>query len=186
MATTIREPFGLGPDTSTANTGTVATLTGLTGAEYGNATNHKTVLTFDEAAVGAPLGAASLGFGTLIYTLPAGACIVRASKFNLALQGTGTVDADTPDVGLGTVVASGAVATLDGTATFENIHTGQTFNDCNGTAEVKTSLATASPFSLVIETSGAHTIYLNIADGWAGADTLTATGTVTIEWDFIG
>jgi hypothetical protein len=182
----IRSPFGEGPDTSNANVGAIPVLTGLTVAEYGNETHHKTVLTLAATPVGSPLSAASLGFGTLMYTLPAGAAIIKSSKFNLALQGTGTVDADTPDVGLGTVVASGAVATLDGTATFENIHTGQTFNDCNGTAEVKTSLATASPFALVIETAGAHTIYLNIADGWAGADSLLATGTITIEWTFVG
>lgn len=183
---TIRSPFGEGPDTSNANVGAIPVLSGLTVAEYGNETTHKTVLTFANAAVGSPLSAANLGFGTLIYTLPAGACLVKASKLDLALQGTGTVDADTPDVGLGTVVASGAVAVLSGTATFENILTGQTFNDCNGTAEVVTAKATTSPFELVIETAGAHTIYLNIADGWAGADSLTATGTVTIEWDFIG
>lgn len=183
---TIRFPFGDGPDTNISNVGAVAAVTGLTVAEYGNETFHKTVLTFDEVAVGSATGAASLGFGELIYTLPAGAAIVRGSKFDLSLQGGGVVDADTPDVGLGTVIASGVVATLDGTATFENIMTGQTFNDCNGTAEVKTAVATSSPFALVIEASAAHTIHLNIADGWAGADDITASGTVTLEWVFIG
>lgn len=183
---TIRFPFGDGPDTNISNIGAIPVLTGLTVDEYGNESFHKTVLTFDAVAVGSATGAAALGFGKLVYTLPAGAAIIKASKFNLALQGAGVVDADTPDVGIGTVIASGVVATLDGTATFENIHTGQTFNDCDGTAEVKTSLATASPFGLVIETSAAHTIHLNIADTWAGADDLTATGTITIEWSFIG
>ncbi len=183
---TVRFPFGDGPETNASNVGVAEELTGLTVAEYGNEAFHKTVLTFDAVAVGSATGAASLGFGKLLYTLPAGACIVRSSKLNLALQGTGTVDADTPDVGLGTVIASGVVSVLSGTATFENIHTGQTFNDCDGTAEVHSALATSSPFALVIETADAHTLHLNIADGWAGADALTATGTVTIEWVFIG
>jgi hypothetical protein len=182
----IRYPFGAGPDTTISNIGDVNVLTGLTVAEYGNETSHKTVLTFDEVAIGSPTGAANLGFGKLVYTLPAGACIIKSSKIDFSLQGGGTVDADTPDVGLGTVIASGVVAVLSGTATFENIHTGQTFNDCNGTAEVHTALATSSPFALVVETADAHTIYLNVADGWAGADDVTATGTVTIEWEFIG
>lgn len=182
----IRFPFGSGPDTSTSNVGAIPSVTGLTVAEYGDETSHKTVLTLADVAVGSATGAAALGFGKLMYTLPAGACIVKSSKFDLALQGGGVVDADTPDVGLGTVIASGVVSTLDGTATFENIMTGQTFNDCNGTAEVKTALATSSPFALVVETAGAHTIYLNIADTWAGADDLLATGTITIEWSFIG
>lgn len=184
--TSIRFPFGSGPDTSTSNVGTVNVLTGLTVAEYGNETSHKTVLTLDAVAVGSATGAAALGFGKLMYTLPAGACIVKASKIDLALQGGGVVDADTPDLGIGTVVASGVVSVLSGTATFENILTGQTMNDCNGTAEVKTAKATSSPFELAVETADAHTIYLNIADTWAGADDLTATGTITIDWEFIG
>lgn len=183
---TIRFPFGDGPDTNISNIGTANDITGLSVEEYGNEVVHKTVLTLDEMAVGSPAGAANLGFGKLLYTLPAGACIVNSSKFDVSLQGGGTVDSDTPDVGLGTVIASGAVAVLSGTATFENIMTGQTFNDCNGTAEVKTALATSSPFALVIETADAHTIYLNAADGWAGADSVTATGTITIYWTFIG
>ena len=182
----IRTPFGSGADTTDLENGTVEVLTGLTVVEQGNGVSHKTILTFDEVAIGSPTGAASLGFGELVYTLPAGACIIKASKFDLSLQGTGVVDADTPDVGIGTVIASGVVAVLSGTATFENIHTGQTFNNCNGTAEVKTNLCTSSPFALVIETADAHTIHINVADGWAGADDITATGTVTIEWEFIG
>lgn len=182
----VRFPFGDGPDTNISNIGAANSLTGLTVAEYGDETHHKTVLTLDAVEVGSPTGAAALGFGKLMYTLPAGACLVNASKFNLSLQGGGVVDADTPDVGLGTVIASGVVSVLSGTATFENIMTGQTFNDCNGTAEVVTTLATSSPFSLIVETSGAHTIYLNVADTWAGADDITATGTITIDWTFIG
>lgn len=182
----VRAPFGTASDPNMPNKGTLASLTGLTVEEFGNETSHRTVLTFAAADVGSPTGAAALGFGTLVYTLPAGACIVKSSKFDIALQGGGVVDADTPDVGLGTVVASGVVSVLSGTATFENIHTGQTFDDCNGTAEVNTAKATASPFELIVETADAHTIYFNIADTWAGADDLTATGTITIEWDFIG
>lgn len=182
----IRSPFGLGADTSNGNYGTVETLTGLTVTEYGDETNHKTVLTFDAVALGSPTGAAALGFGLLVYTLPAGAAVIRSSKMDLSLQGGGVVDADTPDMGVGTVIASGVVSVLSGTATFENIMTGQTINDCNGTAEVKTALATSSPFALVVETADAHTIHLNIADTWAGADDITVTGTLTIDWVFVG
>ena len=69
-------------------------------------------------------------------------------------------------MGLGTVIGSGAVATLDGTATFENILTGQTAADANGTATVKTALPTAGvPF--IIESGDAHTLHFNVADAWA-------------------
>ncbi len=182
---TINEPFGSGPGDNASNIGTLNAVAGLTVAEYGDATFHRTVFTLDEVAVGSATGAAALGFGLLLYTLPDGACILKSSKINFSLQGGGVVDADTPDVGLGTVIASGVVSVLSGTATFENLHTGQTFNDCDGTAEVKTLLATTSPFALIVETADAHTIHLNIADTWAGADDLTATGTITIEWSFL-
>jgi hypothetical protein len=183
---TIKQPFGSDESRTTINVGTLNKLTGLTAVEDGNGHAHRTVFTLDAFALGSATGAAALGFGKLIYTLPAGACIIKASKIDIALQGGGVVDADTPDMGLGTVIASGVVSVLSGTATFENILTGQTVNDCAGTAEVKTTLATASPFGLVVETADAHTIHLNIADTWAGADDITATGTIIIEWDFIG
>lgn len=182
---TIKFPFGAGPN-NPANVGTVNALTGLSVAEYGNETSHKTVLTLASVAIGSPTGAAALGFGKLMYTLPAGACNILISKLNVSLACGGTVTADTPKIGMGTVVASGVVSVLSGTATFQNILTGQTISDVNGTATVKTLKATSSPFELIVETADVHTIYLNLANTWAGADAVTATGTITIEYDFIG
>ncbi len=127
-------------------------------------------------------GGANLAVGALIYTFPAGEVCIRGSGMSVAIQQVdGNIDADTPDVGLGTVIGSGAVATLDGTATFENILTGQTAGDCDGTAtiaNVETDLA--------IATAGAHTLYLNVADGWAasGDDNATISGTVLIHWTY--
>ncbi len=126
-------------------------------------------------------GGADLAVGALIYTFPAGEVAVRASGMSVAIQQVdGNITADTPDVGLGTVIGSGAVAVLGGTATFENILTGQTATDCDGTATVA-NVAT----DLSIATAGAHTVYLNIADGWAasGDANATASGTVIIHWD---
>ena len=125
-------------------------------------------------------GGADLGVGMLIYTFPAGEACVRGSGMSVAIQQVdGNITADTPDVGLGTVIASGAVAVLSGTATFENILTGQTATDCDGTAiiaNVETDLA--------IATAGAHTVYLNVADGWAASGDANArvSGTVIIHW----
>ena len=59
--------------------------------------------------------------------------------------------------------------------------TGQTVSACNGTAVVN-SVNTI----LAIATASAHTIYLNIADGWAGADDgMLASGKVIIEWYYL-
>lgn len=162
---------------SYTNVGTANT--GVTAAEFGNDKIHVTKLSFTDLAVGSATGAANLAFGKLIYTLPAGAVIVKSAYMSVALSGAGsTVDADTPDGGLGTVIGSGVNALLSATGTFEDILTGQTFDDVNGTAEVKT----VSNQILSIEASAAHTVHFNLADGWAGAAAVTATGTVVLEW----
>jgi hypothetical protein len=113
---------------------------------------------------------------------------VESAYFSLAItQSQGNINADTPDGGLGTVIASGAVALLSGTATFENIITGQTFNNCTGTAEVITAIPTAN-VPLVIATASAHTVYFNVADGWAASGDAAAglAGTVVLNWRFMG
>lgn len=169
---------------TTGNVG--AAGAGSTAVEYGDGANHRTVLTVS-TTLPAIAGGAALGVGKLLYTLPAGAVIVDSAYMSLAITQTqGNITADTPDGGLGTVIASGVVSTLDGTATFENILTGQTFNDCNGTAEVKTAIPTAN-VPLVIESGGAHTIYFNVADTWAASGDAAAAlaGTVVINWRFV-
>jgi len=153
--------------------------TGVTAQEMGDDKYHVTKLTFTDLSVGAATGAANLAVGKLLYTLPAGAIVVKAAYMSVALTGAGsTIDADTPDVGIGTTIGSGVVAVLGGTAAFEDIITGQTAADVNGTATTKT----ISNQILTIEAAGAHTVHLNVADGWAGAAAFTGTGTVVLEW----
>lgn len=176
----IREPFGVDAPTTSINVGTSGA--GATVSEQGDSIHHKTVITL-ATTLPAIVGGTSLAVGNLIYTFPAGVINVRATHMNVAVKQTeGNITSDTPDGGIGTVLANGAVAVLGGTATFENLLTGQTFDDCDGTAEVKT-VAT----SLVIESADAHTVHFNIADGWAASGDAAAilTGTVIIEWDFI-
>lgn len=151
--------------------------------ERGNKSDHVTVLTI-QGALPDIAGGASLAVGRLLYTFPAGPIIVHGAHMNVALQETeGNITADTPDIGLGTTIASGAVAVLGGTAAFENILTGQTAADCDGTATVKTVHC-----ELVIESSGDHTVYLNVADGWAasGDNGALFAGTVTLKWSYMG
>ena len=99
------------------NLGTVAT--GSTAEEYGNSWNHHTVITVS-TTLGAVVG--SLGLGKLLYTFPAGAIVIRRAYMSIGITQTGgLINADTPEGGLGTTVASGAVTALNGTAAFENI-----------------------------------------------------------------
>lgn len=161
------------------NIGTVAT--GSTVVEWGDGFNHTSVITVS-TTLPAIAGGANLGVGKLIYTLPAGAVMVRAAYMSVAITQTqGNINADTPDVGLGTTIASGVVALLSGTAAFENVMTGQTAANCTGTATVETVTA-----SLDIEAADDHTVYINVADGWAASGDAAAllTGTVVLHWQF--
>jgi hypothetical protein len=168
------------PDPVTlANVGTANT--GVTATEYGDGRRHVTKLTFSALALAPATAADAEAAGVLLYTLPAGAVIVNSASISVGVYGSGaSCDADTPDLGLGTVIASGDTAVLSGTATFEDILTGQTANDCDGTVELKTLSQ-----GLGIETAGAHTVHLNVADTWAAICTITATGTVWIEWTLL-
>jgi hypothetical protein len=166
---------------SASNVGTAAT--GVTAVEYGDGYHHTTVLTVD-TTLGAIAGGAALGLGKLIYTLPAGAQIVDGASMSITIQQTEAhITDDTPDVGLGTTVASGTVSTLDGTAAFENLITGQTATDCDGTATEAATLPTAGA-ALLIDSADDKTVYLNVADTWAASGDAAAalTGTVTISW----
>jgi hypothetical protein len=167
-----------------ANVGTAAT--GVTALEYGDGFRHTTLLTFGSGAVlPAIAGGAALGVGKLVYTLPAGSQIIESARMAVAITQTAAhITADTPTVGLGHVVASGAVAVLSGTATFQSIAVGKAAADCNGTATVQTALATASPFSLVSEAGGVKSIYFNAAATWAASGDPAAilTGTILLNW----
>ena len=174
----------LGPNvTAQASGGTPEA--GITPMEYGDAYNHVTVLSFTDLVVPGPSGAANEALGALLYTFPAGAHVHTVTGFGIALQGGGTVNADTPVIGIGSVLANGAVPVLNGTATFMDYVTEQSAADCNGTTtNVGPIAATAGPLT-GISLNGpadAKTVYLNYADGWAGADTLLASGGVVIKW----
>ena len=152
---------------------------GFTAVERGNDTYHTTIITV-ASTFGAIAGGAALGLGKLFYTFPAGVITVVSATISLDLDEVdGNITADTPDVGIGTTVASGAVATLDGTAAFENILTGQTAPDCNGTV-----FTTTDTSGLSIAAIDDHTVYLNIADTWAagGETALPVAGTITLVW----
>ena len=166
---------------STANEGTEGYGT-ITTTEYGDGYNHVTVLTLTDVVLPAISGAVNEAQGVLLYTFPAGVQVIDSVYMSVSIQGLAGIQADTPDVGIGSVIATGVVATLNGTATFEDYVTGQTAADCNGTETVKTTLPTDGD-STILESGDTKTLHFNFADGWAAASaTNTADGTVTIKW----
>lgn len=164
---------------TTLNVGTVAT--GSSVVEYGDGYNHTSVITVN-TTLPAITGGVAQGLGKLIYTFPAGAVIASLSYISIGITQTqGNINADTPDVGLGTTIASGAISLLDGTATFENIMSGQLATNCTGT-ETKNNTINHTD----INAADDHTVYLNVADTWAaGGDTgALLTGTIILNWQF--
>ena len=150
-------------------------------AETYSAGVRRTVIDLTGLTLPAIAGGANLAVGRRIFSFPAGAVkTLGATLKGVTLQQTeGNVDADTPDLGLGTTIASGAVAVLGGTAGFENILTGQTMNDCDGTGE---SVTVAT--ELLIQPADSHDVFLNAAAGWAadGDAAVIVGGTVIITW----
>jgi hypothetical protein len=164
--------------------------TGVTAAEYGDGRQHTTVLTLGAGCVlPAIAGGASLGVGTQIYTFPAGAQLVLASKFDVGVTQTqGNINANTPVIGLGHVVASGAVSVLSGTATFQSINVGKAATNCTGTHTVQSAAPTVTPFTYITETGGVKAVFLNAAAAWSASGDAAAKldGTVVLHWIHLG
>ena len=116
--------------------------------------------------------------------MPAGPIVIHSANIAVGLTlTTGTPTTDTPEVGIGTLIGSGANATLGAVgAGAENILGPATINDIAGTVENLTSMG-----GLVIETADAHIVHLNIADTWADVDNTAATmsGTVVLNWSLL-
>lgn len=173
--------FQASPNT-VSNIGTPGT--GTTAVEYGDSYNHSTVLAINGVLPNIP-GGASLGLGLLLYTFPAGAQIVDASNVSVGItQTAGHINADTPTVGLGSVIASGAVAVLSGTATFQDINVGKAAANCTGTKTVQTKIPTSTPFAFISEAAGSKAIYFNAAFAWAasGDPAAIVAGSVILGW----
>jgi hypothetical protein len=161
---------------------------GVTGVTVGDGRNYVTTLTLTAVAVGNTGGAANLAFGVLIATLPAGVQALNYTYVSIALNtATVAVQTDTPDLAIGSILASGAVATLGGTAGFNDLANVTTMADVNGTANVVALFPTVGSGAeadnpLFIMSGDAKTLHLNVADGWAAAADITATGTITFSW----
>ena len=168
---------------SSANPGTAGTC--VTAVELGDGINHTTILTLTGIAF-TFTASNPISDGALIYTFPAGTVIINSATMSVGVTMTsGTPTTDQPEVGLGTVIGTGAQATLGAVdAAAENIIGPLVADDLAGTAEVG---STAN--SLVIETTGglAHLVHLNYADTFANLtnNDATAAGTVVLNWTLI-
>jgi len=164
------------------NTGLVGI--GTIAVENNISTIHSTCLTIN-SILPAIAGGAALGVGKLIYTFPAGEIIFESASINLGItQTTGKINTDTPVIGIGTIVAVGAISVLSSNAAFQSILVGTAVLNCTGTKLIKTFVPTAP---LVITTTSAHSLYLNVAGTWTalGDPAAIISGIVIINWRFM-
>lgn len=172
--------------------GTVTTAATTAAQEIAIGDLHTTKLTLTNFAVGTSGDAASLGIGAQFYSLPAGTIEVTSATITGGLTAAISNTAQTPEVGIGTVIASGAVAVLSGTATFEDVIDGNSSStggdtvapDVAGGAFYKSS-GTRLPMTIKTTGGKARDLFLNVAVAWAdvtAAGAVTFTGVITIVW----
>jgi hypothetical protein len=172
------------------NVGTPGTL--CVAEEHGDGFQHFTKLTLTAFAVGTGADAADLALGAVCYTFPAGAIAILGGSvkgiFDQASHGTITDG----EVGLGTVVGSGAVDTIaEVGATSGDVMLGRALGSyVLGTTVVTASGNPVTTGGITTIASGAspRTVFLNIAASWpniASAEAVTFTGVVTLNWRII-
>ncbi len=186
------QSLGLGSGTASVD-GTVTTSATTSAAEYSNGVRHRTVLTLTSFALGTAPDNAALAFGAKVYTFPAGRIMVEGATIAGGVTAALSNTAQTPEVGLGTVIGSGASATLS--TTMEDFVDGGAAGiiggasvapDVAGTAFVKGMLATSKSGVYIASSGGkSHDVFLNVAATWAdvtAAGAATFTGTIILDW----
>ena len=160
--------------------GTAYNNSGLT--EHVNGNYHTTSITVN-TNFAAIAGAGAFATGVLVYSFPTTTnkyIFIDSVRLRARInQTSGNINADTPDLGIGTQVASGANALLSASSNFENIVTGQTAPNCinNYISAVTTSGGYSTNDSLAL--------YLNVADTWSGADSGPAIqASIVINWHY--
>lgn len=176
-----------------ANVGAAGAATAVA-EEAGDGKHHVTTLTLTDFIIGPLAGAAAakvLVPPTALYVLPAGVQVIKYAYMTLALTAAG--DAQTPELGLGSIVGDGTANADIGSAgaTQEDYFEGTAGGDTDTQGVVATGPlgATAGVFTGIALNKAADSknIFLNCADTWAANNTgnITATGTVVIVWDTI-
>lgn len=173
------------------NIGAVGAVTAVA-VEHGDGKRHTTVLTLTDFVIGPLAGAAAakvLVPPTALYVLPAGVQVIKYAYMSLALTAAGT--AQTPELGLGSIIGDGTANADIGTAgaTQEDYFIGTAGGDTDTQGVVATGPlgATAGIFTGIALNKAADSknIFLNCADTWAADNTgnITATGTIVIVWE---
>ncbi len=134
---------------------------------------------------------AALAQGMLLYTFPAGQIIIKRIYGDVGLDIDDAANvADTPEIGLGTAIASGANATLGAAAAgieAENLWGPIVVAGCDTEADASDADQTLVTDDFFMIGSADHTVFFNVADTWGnGAGTKDVTvvngARFIIEW----
>ncbi len=125
-----------------------------------------------------------------MYTFPQGQIALLAVSQDwetVTVDGTGLTNVAALEIGLGTTVATSAMASLTGTA--EDIITGKTFTLSTSLSAAHIFLTGVSAGQNVDGSATAKDAYLNVACSVATSaanGTIVLTGTLTIDWASAG
>ncbi len=176
-----------------APSGLVGTAaSGWTAVEQGAGTQRRTIidLTSPLSVVTTP-DTAALSDGVLCYTFPAGQIIVHEVYGDVGMEiDDATNVADTPEVGLGNVIVSGAIATLGASVTTtENVWGPHVVTGCDTGAAASDAIQQISVKNFIIPGADSHAIYFNVADTWSNgagtADCFVFTARFVIDWSLL-
>lgn len=175
----------------TSGVGTVASADGLSVIEQGAGGFHRTILLFDAYSLTTTdNGTGGHAGGAKVYDFPQGYLAIHGVSQNWSLvtvDGTGLTNVAALEIGIGTTVATSAMATLTGTA--EDIVTGKTFTLSSSLSALHQFLGSVSGSQALDGSVTAKDAFLNVSCSVATADedgTIVLTGTVIVEWSSVG
>lgn len=133
------------------------------------------------------------GFGEKLFTFPASYIQPLGCVLEFTSSTASGLSSTAGEVGLGTTIASGAVAVLSGTAGFQNILDGKTLEGLtSGDSDVETFLAAAGGTSgtetPIDATAGTVACHLNVASAWnqTAAENVTFSARFVLLWADLG
>lgn len=178
-------PSGVEQIIAAADQNVGAAGTGVTAVEYGDAYQHISVLTLTAVALTPNVPADTEGVGAVIYTFPTGVYMARGAHMDIT-SGVFTGNSNAAELGLGSLIASGDIATLTNAAMEDWVLGTPTVANVSTFVKELSTVPSAGP-PLLFEAGGSHVLNINVAGIFTSTtEPATVTGTVTIAWDFLG
>jgi len=127
------------------------------------------------------IAGANLGGGVKIWDCAKGILDVNMADIDITVYAPAS-EVKNPILGLGTVVGSGVVDALSGTATFEDVVTGFAAGVLTGTTGSAYHFIKKGEADVKDGTVTANDIFLNMAIDWVQSGDITAVGTITLYY----